>query len=82
MRPGGCGIRPRIDIVLTLLPEPDSPTIPSVSPGIDVVRDAVDGVDDAVVGLELDDEIPDRQDGLRHALSAASDRARRAARRR
>src|SRR2546423_7019066 len=31
--PGGCGIRPRIDIVLTLLPEPDSPTIPSVSPG-------------------------------------------------
>src|ERR1700733_7563436 len=33
MRPGGCGIRPRIDSVLTLLPDPDSPTIPSVSPG-------------------------------------------------
>src|SRR5512133_3549398 len=33
MRPGGWGISPRIDIVLTLLPEPDSPTIPSVSPG-------------------------------------------------
>src|SRR6266511_1515819 len=33
MRPGGCGINPRMDIVLTLLPEPDSPTIPSVSPG-------------------------------------------------
>src|SRR3954447_14336568 len=33
MRPGGCGIRPRIDIVETLLPEPDSPTMPSVSPG-------------------------------------------------
>src|SRR5262245_11305785 len=33
MRPGGCGISPRIDIVDTLLPEPDSPTMPSVSPG-------------------------------------------------
>src|ERR671934_2669489 len=33
IRPGGCGISPRIDIVLTLLPEPDSPTMPSVSPG-------------------------------------------------
>src|SRR5438874_9737544 len=33
MRPGGCGISPRIERVLTLLPEPDSPTIPSVSPG-------------------------------------------------
>ena len=33
MRPGGCGIRPSSAIVLTLLPEPDSPTIPSVSPG-------------------------------------------------
>src|SRR6266550_3364505 len=31
--PGGCGMSPRIDIVLTLLPEPDSPTMPSVSPG-------------------------------------------------
>ena len=33
MRPGGCGISPRMDIVLTLLPDPDSPTIPRVSPG-------------------------------------------------
>src|SRR3954468_19056174 len=33
MRPGGCGIRPRIDIVETDLPEPDSPTMPRVSPG-------------------------------------------------
>ena len=33
IRPGGCGIRPRIESVLTLLPEPDSPTTPSVSPG-------------------------------------------------
>src|SRR5207237_9102978 len=33
MRPGGWGIRPRIDRVLTLWPEPGSPTIPSVSRG-------------------------------------------------
>src|SRR3954469_9346262 len=32
-RPGGWGIRPSSASVETLLPEPDSPTIPSVSPG-------------------------------------------------
>jgi hypothetical protein len=32
IRPGGCGIRPSRASVDTLLPEPDSPTIPSVSP--------------------------------------------------
>ena len=31
--PGGCGISPSSVMVLTLLPEPDSPTIPSTSPG-------------------------------------------------
>src|SRR4051794_21521854 len=33
IRPGGVGIRPSSASVETLLPEPDSPTIPSVSPG-------------------------------------------------
>src|SRR5262249_34458604 len=33
IRPGGCGISPRIDIVDTRLPEPDAPTIPRISPG-------------------------------------------------
>ena len=32
MRPG-FGLRSRIDIIVTLLPEPDSPTTPSVCPG-------------------------------------------------
>ena len=32
IRPGGCGISRMIDSILTLFPEPDSPTIPSVSP--------------------------------------------------
>ena len=34
MRAGGIGSRRRIDIEVTLLPQPDSPTIASVSPGI------------------------------------------------
>ena len=33
IRPGGTGISPSIDMTLTLLPEPDSPTTPTVSPG-------------------------------------------------
>ena len=38
----------------TLLPEPDSPTMPSAWPVLDRVGDAVDGLDDAVVGVEVD----------------------------
>src|SRR3954447_16066742 len=33
IRPGGLWISPRIDIAVTLLPDPDSPTTPNVSPG-------------------------------------------------
>ena len=33
IRPGGIGMRPSSVIIETLLPEPDSPTIPSISPG-------------------------------------------------
>src|SRR5262245_1585312 len=32
MRPGGCGTSPMIESALTLLPQPDSPTMPSVRP--------------------------------------------------
>ena len=46
---------------VTLLPQPDSPTIPSVSPGAIVERDAVDGVDRAAVGPELDAQVVDRR---------------------
>src|SRR5574341_1295510 len=31
-RPGGCGTRPMIESAVTLLPQPDSPTMPSVRP--------------------------------------------------
>ena len=43
----------------TLLPEPDSPTIPSALPRSTRVGDAVDGLDDAVVGLEMHREVAD-----------------------
>ena len=43
MRPGGFGSRRRIDSAVTLLPLPDSPTMPSTSPGASVEADAVDG---------------------------------------
>src|SRR6185503_6140801 len=32
MRPGGCGMRPMIESAVTLLPQPDSPTMPRVRP--------------------------------------------------
>src|SRR5258706_1159434 len=32
MRPGGCGTSPMIESAVTLLPQPDSPTMPSVRP--------------------------------------------------
>src|SRR5688572_1466824 len=32
MRPGGCGTRPMMERAVTLLPQPDSPTTPSVRP--------------------------------------------------
>src|SRR5688572_18515761 len=32
MRPGGCGTRPMIESAVTLLPQPDSPTMPRVRP--------------------------------------------------
>ena len=43
----------------TDLPEPDSPTMPSVLPALDAVGDAVDGLDQAVLGLEVDPEVLD-----------------------
>ena len=51
---------------VTLLPEPDSPTTPSVSPGSERERDAVDGLHEAVVGREVDAEVLDLQERLRH----------------
>ena len=45
-------VRPITVRLVTLLPEPDSPTIPSVLPAVDRERDAVDRLDEAVLGVE------------------------------
>ncbi len=45
--------------MVTLLPEPDSPTTPSSSPLSSVEVDAVHGAERAAMGLELDREIAD-----------------------
>ena len=55
-----------IVIAVTLLPEPDSPTMPSTLPRSSVERHAVDGADDAVLGRELDLEVLDLEQPLRH----------------
>ena len=47
-----------------------------------VVADVGDRLDDSVLGLELDCQIANRENRVRHELSAASGRARRAGRRR
>ena len=57
--PGGSGMRRMMDRAVTDLPEPDSPTTPSVCPGSRVKRHAVDGLDDAVAGEEVHLEVVD-----------------------
>ena len=56
--------RPSSARFVTLLPEPDSPTIPSVSPRWTRERQAVDGLDDAVRRRELDGEVLDLEQRL------------------
>ena len=51
----------------TLLPEPDSPTMPEHLAALDLEREAVDRLDDALVGLEVDLQVLD----LRAVLSVA-----------
>ena len=48
-----------IAIAVVDLPDPDSPTIATVSPGGDLEVDALDGVHDAVHGVEVDGEALD-----------------------
>ena len=61
--PGGLGIRRMIERFVTDLPEPDSPTMPSVSPRSQVEADAVNRLDDAVLGLEVRPQVSDRKNG-------------------
>ena len=51
--PGGSGISRRIDIAVTDLPQPVSPTIATVSPALDVERHALDRAHHAVGRAEM-----------------------------
>ena len=70
MRPGGIGMSLMTDSAVTVLPQPDSPTTPSVSPRVDREVDAVDRAHHAVVGREMRLEPADLEQRLGHALSA------------
>ena len=51
---------------VTLLPQPDSPTMPERLALLDGEADAVDGLDDAVVGAEVRLEVVDLEQ--RHSV--------------
>ena len=63
---GGFGIRPMIESAVTDFPQPDSPTIPSVSPFSIEKLTAVDRADDALAGEEVGAQVVDLEQ--RHAL--------------
>ena len=57
-------VKPRIVIAATVLPEPDSPTTPSVRPLPHLVGDPVDRFHHTVFGRKLDAQILDAQKWL------------------
>ena len=57
------GLRPMIVRQVTLLPEPDSPTMPERLALLDGERDALDSLDDAVFGAEGRAEVLDVEEG-------------------
>ena len=71
------GSRPRIAIDVTLLPEPDSPTMPSVSCSRTSKLTRCRPPDDAVVGRELDPQVADLEhDGAEPDVDCLVDRER------
>ena len=76
IRPAGLGSSRMIARLVTLLPQPDSPTRPRRSPSAELERDAVDGVDRPVVGPEPDDQVLDREQRSRSASGASARRHR------
>ena len=73
MRPG-CWMRRRIESAVTDFPQPDSPTMPSVSPAPIAERHAVDRAGDAGAGVEVGAEIGDGEE--RRAASSGRKLAR------
>ena len=70
------------DMHVTLLPQPDSPTMPSTSPLAERERQPVDRVHGAVVGLEPDARGPRPRAAARAISASSAGRGRRAGRRR
>ena len=68
MRPGGFGIRRRIDSAVTLLPDPLSPTIATVSPAATSNESASTAVHRAALGAKPGGEVADLQQGRGHAV--------------
>ena len=60
-----------IESAVTVLPHPDSPTTPSVSPSSRAQGHSVDGSQISVAGAKLDAEVGDFEQG-RHELSAVA----------
>ena len=52
--------------LVTLFPEPDSPTIPRVRPRSTLNENAVHRLDQAVLGRELNPQVLDLKQGVRH----------------
>ena len=63
--------RPMTDIIVWLLPEPDSPTMATVSPALDVEIDALDRVEHRRRRVRKRTlQVADREDGRSSAISA------------
>ncbi len=69
--PGGVGISRNTDSAVTLLPDPDSPTSATVSPGRDVEADVVHGGDRAAVGAKARGQAAHGQQGLDHVSESS-----------
>ena len=64
--------RPMIARLVTLLPEPDSPTMPRRLAPLELERQPVDRLDHAVVGREVHAQVADVQERLAPAASAGT----------
>ena len=53
-------------MLVTLFPEPDSPTIPRVRPRSRLNENAVHRLHQAIFGREVDPQVFDLEQGLRH----------------
>jgi len=70
--PGGSGIRRISDNAVTDFPEPDSPTIPRVSPLVKIEGDAVDRAGYPLIRMEIGGKVSDFENFLRQMVLSPS----------